>query len=196
VAVEYVPVAEVAEVPRDRTKIIKVAGTPIALLNVGGTIYALEHSCPHQGGPIGEGDIEGMTITCPWHEWKFDIRTGANDKDPTILAKTYQVKVVDGLVLVEVSRLLSTAKRNREIARRAAAGETPEAIAKDLGLPVEEVARTADTARVGERLQYLAELYLRKGRVGGSDLRDVPFRRAKELDAEMLSALDALTRLL
>lgn len=195
-AVEYLPVAEVAEVPKDRTKIIKVAGTPIALLNVRGTIYALEHSCPHQGGPIGEGDIEGMTITCPWHEWKFDICTGANDRDPTILAKTYQVKVVDGLVLVEVSRLLTTAKRNREVARRVSAGETPEAVGRDLGLSTDEVARTADTARVGERLQYLAELYLRKGRVGGSDLRDVPFRRVKEADAEMLSALDALTRLL
>jgi nitrite reductase/ring-hydroxylating ferredoxin subunit len=196
VAVEYVPVAEVAEVPRDRTKIIKVAGTPIALLNVGGAIYALEHSCPHQGGPIGEGEIEGMTITCPWHEWKFDIRTGANDRDPTILAKTYEVKVVDGLVLVEVSRLLAGAKRNREIVRRLTAGDTPEAIGRDVGLSVEEVARTAEAVRVGERLQYLAELYIRKGRVGGSDLRDLPHRRGKEADGEMLSALDALTRLL
>ncbi len=195
-AVEYVPVAEVAEVPRDRTKIIKVAGTPIALLNVGGTIYALEHSCPHQGGPIGEGEIEGMTITCPWHDWKFDIRTGANDRDPTILAKTYQVKVVDGLVLVEVSRLLAGAKRNREIARRVTAGDEPEAIGRDLGVSADEVARTAEAARVGERLQYLAELYVRKGRVGGSDLRDLPYRRVKEEDGEMLSALDALTRLL
>lgn len=195
-AVEYVPVAEVAEVPRDRTKIIKVAGTPIALLNVGGTIYALEHSCPHQGGPIGEGEIEGMTITCPWHEWKFDIRTGANDRDPTILAKTYQVKVVDGLVLVEVSRLLAGAKRNREMARRVTAGDAPETIGRELGVSAEEVAQTAEAARVGERLQYLAELYLRKGRVGGSDLRDLPYRRGKEEDGEMLSALDALTRLL
>ncbi len=195
-AVDYVPVAEVAEVPRDRTKIIKVAGTPIALLNVGGEIYALEHSCPHQGGPIGEGEIEGMTITCPWHEWKFDIRTGANDRDPTILAKTYQVKIVDGLVLVEVSRLLTTAKRNREVVRRVTAGETPEAIGRDLGLSADDVARTAEASRVGERLHYLAELYLRKGRVGGSDLRDLPFRRVKEADAEMLSALDALARLL
>jgi nitrite reductase/ring-hydroxylating ferredoxin subunit len=189
-------VADVAEVPRNRTKIIRVAGTPIALLNVGGEVYALEHCCPHQGGPIGEGEIEGMTITCPWHEWKFDIRTGANDRDPTILAKTYQVKVVDGLVMVEVSRLLTTARRHREIVRRVAAGETPEAIGRDLGLSADDVARTAETGRVGERMQYLAELYLRKGRVGGSDLQGLPHRRVKEADGEMLAALDALTRLL
>ncbi len=194
--IEYLPVAEVAEVPKDRTKIISVAGTPIALLNVGGEIYALEHSCPHQGGPIGEGEVEGMTITCPWHEWKFDIRTGANDRDPTILAKTFAVKVVDGLVLVEVSRLLAGAKRNREIARRVAAGEAPDAIGRELGLSPDDVARTAQTARIGERLQYLAELYLRKGRVGGSDLQGLPHRGGKEADGEMLSALDALTRLL
>lgn len=195
-AVEYLAVAEVAEVPSGRTKIIKVAGTPIALLNVGGTIYALEHSCPHQGGPIGEGEIEGTTITCPWHDWKFDIRTGANDRDPTILAKTFAVKVVDGLVLVEVSRLLAAARRNREIARRVTAGEAPETIARELGVSPDDVARTAQAVRVGERLQYLAELYLRKGRVGGSDLQGLPLRRGKESDGEMLSALDALTRLL
>lgn len=195
-AVEYVPVAEVAEVPRGRAKVVSVAGTPIALLNVGGTIYALEHSCPHQGGPIGEGEIEGTTITCPWHEWKFDIRTGANDRDPTILAKTYQVRVVEGMVLVEVSRLLAKLRRNREIVRRLSAGEAPETIGRDLALSPDEVARTAEAARVGERLQYLAELYLRKGRVGGSDLKGLPHRRAKEADGEMLSALDALTRLL
>jgi nitrite reductase/ring-hydroxylating ferredoxin subunit len=196
VAVEYLPVAEATEVPEDRTKIVTVAGTPIALLKVGGTIYALEHSCPHQGGPIGEGEIHGMTITCPWHEWKFDIRTGANDRDPTILAKTFAVKVVDGLVLVEVSRLLAGARRNREIARRITAGEAPDAVGRDVGLSPDDVTRAAHAARIGERLQYLAELYLRKGRVGGSDLKGLPHRRTKEADGEMLSALDALTRLL
>jgi nitrite reductase/ring-hydroxylating ferredoxin subunit len=196
VAVEYLPVAEVAEVPRDGVKVVTVAGTPIALLNVGGEIFALEHSCPHQGGPIGEGEICGMTITCPWHEWKFDIRTGANDKDPTILAKTYAVRVVEGMVLVEVSRVLSGVRRNREILRRLTAGESAEAIGRALGMSEAEVTRTADTARIGERLHYLAEVYSRKNRVGGSDVRGLPYRRPKEADGEMLTALDALTRLL
>jgi nitrite reductase/ring-hydroxylating ferredoxin subunit len=196
VAVEYLPVAEVAEVPRDGVKVVTVAGTPIALLNVGGEIFALEHSCPHQGGPIGEGDICGTTITCPWHEWKFDIRTGANDKDPTILAKTYAVRVAEGMVLVEVSRVLSGARRNREILRRLTAGESAEAIGRDLGMSEPEVTRTADAARISERLHYLAEVYSRKNRVGGSDVRGLPYRRPKEADGEMLSALDALTRLL
>ncbi len=195
-AVEYLPVAETAEVPKDGVKVVTVAGTPIALLNVAGEIFALEHSCPHQGGPIGEGEICGMTITCPWHDWKFDIRTGANDRDPTILAKTYAVRVVEGMVLVEVSRLLSGARRGREILRRLTAGESAEAIGRDLGLSESEVTKTADAARVSERLHYLAEAYLRKGRVGGSDVRGLPYRRPNERDGEMLTALDALTRLL
>jgi nitrite reductase/ring-hydroxylating ferredoxin subunit len=196
VAVEYLPVAEAAEVPEGGVKVVTVAGTPIALLNVGGEIFALEHSCPHQGGPIGEGEICGTTITCPWHEWKFDIRTGANDRDPTILAKTYAVRVVEGVVLVEVSRVLSGARRNREILRRLTAGESAAAIGRDLELSEQEVTRTADAARISERLHYLAEVYSRKSRVGGSDVRGLPYRRAKEADGEMLSALDALTRLL
>ncbi len=195
-AVEYLPVAEAAEVPKDGVKVVTVAGTPIALLNVGGEIFALEHSCPHQGGPIGEGEVCGMTITCPWHDWKFDIRTGANDRDPTILAKTYAVRVVEGMVLVEVSRLFSGARRNCEILRRLTAGESAEAIGRDFELSEQDVTRTADAARVSERLHYLAEAYLRKGRVGGSDVRGLPYRRAKEADGVMLTALDALTRLL
>lgn len=195
-AVEYLPVAEAAEVPKDGVKVITVAGTPIALLNVGGEIFALEHSCPHQGGPIGEGEVCGMTITCPWHDWKFDIRTGANDRDPTILAKTYAVRVVEGMVLVEVSRVLSGARRNREILRRLTAGESADAIGRDFELSEQEVTRTADSARISERLHYLAEVYQRKSRVGGSDVRGLPYRRTKEADGDMLTALDALTRLL
>lgn len=48
----------------------------VALFNVDGQFYALENSCPHQGGPIADGWLEGTTITCPWHGWCFDVRTG------------------------------------------------------------------------------------------------------------------------
>jgi hypothetical protein len=106
------------------------------------------------------------------------------------------VRVVEGVVLVEVSRVLSGARRNREILRRLTAGESAEAIGRDLGLSEPEVTRTADAARISERLHYLAEVYSRKNRVGGSDVRGLPYRRGKEADGEMLTALDALTRLL
>lgn len=48
----------------------------VALFNVGGEFFALENSCPHQGGPIADGWLEGAMVTCPWHGWCFDVRSG------------------------------------------------------------------------------------------------------------------------
>ena len=48
----------------------------VAIFNVGGELFALENTCPHQGGPLADGWLEGPMITCPWHGWCFDVRTG------------------------------------------------------------------------------------------------------------------------
>ena len=48
----------------------------VALFNVNGEFFALENSCPHQGGPIADGWVEGETVTCPWHAWCFNLRSG------------------------------------------------------------------------------------------------------------------------
>lgn len=193
---EFVPIAEVAEVPPGRSKVVRVAGKAIALFNVEGTIYAMENRCPHEGGPVGDGEFEGVMIECPSHQWRFDVRSGACEHDPSVLAKTYDVHVADGMIFVEASRLLLSTRRNRDMLRRVTAGESAETIGREVGLSPQEVVRTAEATRIGERLQYLGELYLRKGRVGGGDLRALPYRKTKEATGEMLSALDALTKLL
>lgn len=193
---EFVPIAELADVPPGRSKVVRVAGKALALFNVDGTIYAMENRCPHEGGPVGDGEFEGVMIECPSHQWRFDVRTGACEHDPSVLAKTYDVHVADGMIFVEAARLLARTRRNRDILRRVAAGESPEAIGREVGASPQDVARIAESTRIGERLHYLGELYLRKGRVGGADLRALPYRAQKEADGEMLAALDALTRLL
>lgn len=53
-------------------------GREIALFKTEGNIYALENACPHMGGPLGEGCLEKTVVTCPWHGWSFDVRTGDN----------------------------------------------------------------------------------------------------------------------
>ena len=49
---------------------------PVAVWNVAGTYYAAEDFCPHLGGPLSEGTLEGTFVTCPWHAAKFDLTTG------------------------------------------------------------------------------------------------------------------------
>ncbi len=69
-------VARVADVAPGTAKMVVAGVREIALFNVGGTFYALDNTCPHQGGPLSEGWIEGTTVTCPWHAWCFKLTNG------------------------------------------------------------------------------------------------------------------------
>lgn len=78
-------------------------GLPIALANVDGTIYAFGDSCRHQGGPLSSGVLRDHVVTCPWHGWAYDVRTGTSVIPPLKLRlPTYPVEVVDGEVFVIV----------------------------------------------------------------------------------------------
>jgi len=72
----FVRIAGTADVPPGTAQTFGVGPYEVALFNVNGEYYALENLCPHQGGPIVDGWVEGLTVTCPWHAWCFDLRTG------------------------------------------------------------------------------------------------------------------------
>lgn len=72
----FVRLASAAEIPPGSARAYAVGRYEVALFNAGGRFYALENSCPHQGGPIADGWLEGTEITCPWHGWCFDVRDG------------------------------------------------------------------------------------------------------------------------
>jgi len=69
-------IASVHDVPPGTGRAFALPRYDVALFNVDGEFYALENSCPHQGGPIADGWLESATITCPWHGWCFDVRSG------------------------------------------------------------------------------------------------------------------------
>lgn len=91
----------VSDVAPGTAKLVAVDGKEIALFNVGGTFYALDNECPHRGGPLGEGDLEDCIVTCPWHAWQYDVRTGESITDDLKVAR-YDVKVEGDDVLVAV----------------------------------------------------------------------------------------------
>ncbi len=70
------PVANVSDVAPGCATTVVIDGREIALFNIAGTFYALDNTCPHQGGPLAEGWIEGATVTCPWHAWCFKLTDG------------------------------------------------------------------------------------------------------------------------
>jgi nitrite reductase/ring-hydroxylating ferredoxin subunit len=75
--------AKVSEIPPGSIKEVRVAGQPIAVANVGGTFYAINGTCLHRGGPLGQGQLEGAVVTCPWHGWQFDVTTGKAVMNPS-----------------------------------------------------------------------------------------------------------------
>ena len=95
-------VARVDEIPPGTIAALQVDGEDIAVANVGGEFFATQGHCLHLQGPLGEGRLEGPVLSCPWHGWQYDVRTGENEFDRAIQLQTYPVKVEDGEVKVSL----------------------------------------------------------------------------------------------
>lgn len=82
---------------------MQAEGHRIALFNVAGTFHAIDNTCSHRSGPIGEGELEGEVVTCPWHGAKFNVKTGEVLAPPARKGVwSFPVKVQGNDVLVEV----------------------------------------------------------------------------------------------
>ncbi len=85
--------AKVAEIPPGTIREFQVDGKAIALANVGGKFYAINNTCLHRGGPIGQGPLEGKVVTCPWHGWQYDVTTGKIAQNPAVGVDCYPLEV-------------------------------------------------------------------------------------------------------
>jgi nitrite reductase (NADH) small subunit len=93
----FVRICSESELPTaGALKEFTVAARSLCVANVGGKICVLDGTCPHEGGPLGEGSIEDGKVVCPWHAYAFDPCTGANDEDPEVKAIAIESKVEGG----------------------------------------------------------------------------------------------------
>ena len=99
---QFVPVAKYSECRDGEGRIVAVGNEEIALFRVQDQMCALANACPHHGGPIGDGALDGKIVTCPWHGWEFNVLTGKNPVNPNIGVKTYPVRVTGDDVEVEL----------------------------------------------------------------------------------------------
>ena len=97
-----VRVAGAGELSPGEGRVVDAGGRSIAVFNVDGRYYAIDNSCPHRGGPLGEGDLDGALVSCPWHAWRWDVTTGANANNPAIKLACYVVREDSGGVFVEL----------------------------------------------------------------------------------------------
>jgi len=99
----FIHVANISDIPPGTAKVVDVQNVEVALFNLEGTIYAIDNMCQHAGGPLGEGTIKGDIVVCPWHGYRYHIKTGKYLKNPDMSVACYQVRVEDGKIAVSVS---------------------------------------------------------------------------------------------
>ena len=92
---EFLKAAAITELQPGQGKCVVLGGREVALFNCNGEIRAVDNVCPHQGGPLGEGELNGTIVTCPWHGWRFDVCTGQSPVIPTAKVEKFDC-VVEG----------------------------------------------------------------------------------------------------
>lgn len=97
---EFVEAANELDLKEGEGKVVEARDKTIALFKKGGKFYAIDNTCAHMGGPLGEGTLDNDHVVCPWHGWTYDIKTGETAFGPRV--ETYNVKVENGKVFVEI----------------------------------------------------------------------------------------------
>ncbi|HEV2289120.1 MAG TPA: Rieske 2Fe-2S domain-containing protein [Candidatus Acidoferrales bacterium] len=90
------------EIPAGEIRELQLGDTTLALARVGDNFFAINGICLHQGGPIGEGQLTGETVSCPWHGWTYDVTTGTLTQDPSQSVACYKVEIRGDEVFVDV----------------------------------------------------------------------------------------------
>ena len=99
---EFTRVASTKDIPEGTGKSIRIDGKDIAVFNLDGSFYAIHDICPHMGGPLGEGAVDGEHVLCPWHGWMFNIKTGAFATNPAAGVDCFKINVDGDDVYVEL----------------------------------------------------------------------------------------------
>jgi nitrite reductase (NADH) small subunit len=81
------------EIPVGSIREFQVDGKTLAIANVNGAFFAIDNTCLHRGGPLGQGPLEGKVVTCPWHGWQYDVTTGRIAQNPTVGVACYALEV-------------------------------------------------------------------------------------------------------
>jgi nitrite reductase (NADH) small subunit/3-phenylpropionate/trans-cinnamate dioxygenase ferredoxin subunit len=99
---EFKTVCGVADIKEGEGKTVIANGKLIAVFRSSGQFFAIDDTCPHMGTSLSGGAVEDGIVTCPWHAWRFRLNDGAWADNPRIKIGCYTVRVLDGLVQVEV----------------------------------------------------------------------------------------------
>lgn len=99
---QWIQAIAVEDCPAGEGREILVGDRIVAIYNVQGEFHALDGLCAHQGGPLGKGKLCGAIVTCPWHGWQYDVRSGQHQTSQSVRQPALPVRIEGGWVWVDV----------------------------------------------------------------------------------------------
>lgn len=96
----FVAVARAAEIPAGTGRTVVVGAEAVAVFRGASGWFAIDDACTHEDAPLGEGSVEGDVLVCPYHDWRYDLHTGACHTDPARPVGCFAIRVVDDIVWV------------------------------------------------------------------------------------------------
>ena len=95
-------VAKTDDFAQSPVQTVELEGQSIAIFKIENKFYAIDAVCPHQGGPLGEGSVDGVVVTCPWHAWQVNMKTGQCDAMSDVCQKTFPTQIIGPDILVDI----------------------------------------------------------------------------------------------
>ena len=106
----FVDIGSLNDIPAQGARLVKTAQGCVAVFRTADDrVFALEDRCPHKGGPLSEGIVHGTSVTCPLHNWVFDMNTGQAQGADEGKVRTYSIRVQQGRVLIDASLICRSA---------------------------------------------------------------------------------------
>jgi nitrite reductase/ring-hydroxylating ferredoxin subunit len=99
---DFVYATEEVNIPEDSMKLVKVVGRSVLIARHDGKVYGVSNRCPHMGCDLSNGKLKDYIVTCPCHNWNFDIRTGEYQFNKAITLNIYECKIEDGKIFVKM----------------------------------------------------------------------------------------------
>jgi nitrite reductase (NADH) small subunit len=99
----FVTVARVGDIADGHGRQVTVHERWVGLFNLRGEYHALDNLCLHRGGPLSDGVVANCIVTCPWHGWQFDVRTGMCVQDPGVGVTRHEARIVGNEIQVKLT---------------------------------------------------------------------------------------------
>lgn len=106
----FIDIGALEDIPRQGARVVRTAQGCVAVFRTADDrVFAVSDRCPHRGGPLSEGIVHGERVTCPLHNWIFDLNSGEAQGADEGRIPTFATRVEDGRILLDAERLARAA---------------------------------------------------------------------------------------